>query len=802
MKNRNINKVAVIGSGIMGSGIACHFANIGVEVLLLDIVPHSLTDAEKAKELTLDDKVVRNRLVNDALSKAIKTKPAPLYHTNFVKRITTGNLEDDIAKVSDVDWIIEVVVERLDIKKSVFEKLDQYRKPGTLISSNTSGIPIAMMNEGRSEDFQAHFCGTHFFNPARYLKLFEIIPGPKTDQKVLDFMGLYGEKYLGKTTVIAKDTPAFIGNRIGTYGIQSLFHQVIELGLSVEDVDRLTGPVIGRPKSATFRTTDLVGLDTLVHVANGVYENCPLDEKRDDYKIPKFVQKMMDNKWLGDKTGQGFYKKTTDDKGKRVILSLDFDSMSYRPQKKTDFPILSKTKTIENVADRFPILISGDDKASEFYRNIFGTTFAYVSNRIPEITDDIYKIDDALKAGYGWEHGPFQIWDAIGLNKGVELATALGLTPAPWIQEMLNSGIDAFYTTKNGSPYCYDRNTKGYKKIPGQDAFIILENLRDKTPVYQNKDFVLHDLGDGILNAEFRSKMNSIGGDVLSGLNKSIDIAEKDFDGLVVGNQGTNFSVGANIAMIFMMAVEQEYDELNQAIAYFQNTMMRMRYSSIPTIAAPHGMTLGGGCELSLHADKIVAASETYIGLVEFGVGVIPGGGGSKEMTLRASDSFRKNDVELNILQEYFLAIGMAKVSTSAYEAFDLGILQKGKDTIVVNRNRQIATAKAYARLMSDQGYTKPVARNDVKVLGKQALGMFLVGTDAMKSARYISEHDQKIANKLAYVMAGGDLSEATMVSEQYLLDLEREAFLSLCGERKTLERLEQMLKTGKPLRN
>lgn len=802
MKNRNINKVAVIGSGIMGSGIACHFANIGVEVLLLDIVPHSLTDAEKAKELTLDNKVVRNRLVNDALSKAIKTKPAPLYHTNFVKRITTGNLEDDIAKVSDVDWIIEVVVERLDVKKSVFEKLDQYRKPGTLISSNTSGIPIAMMSESRSDDFQAHFCGTHFFNPARYLKLFEIIPGPKTEQKVLDFMGLYGEKYLGKTTVIAKDTPAFIGNRIGTYGIQSLFHQVIELGLSVEDVDRLTGPVIGRPKSATFRTTDLVGLDTLVHVANGVYENCPSDEMRDDYKIPKFVQKMMDNKWLGDKTGQGFYKKTTDDKGKRVILSLDFDSMTYTPQKKTDFPILSKTKSIENVVDRFPVLIGGDDKASEFYRNVFGTTFAYVSNRVPEITDDIYKIDDALKAGYGWEHGPFQIWDAIGLNKGVELATALGLTPAPWIQEMVNSGIDAFYTTKNGSTYCYDRSTKSYKKIPGQDAFIILENLRDKTPVYQNKDFVLHDLGDGILNAEFRSKMNSIGGDVLSGLNKSIDIAEKDFDGLVVGNQGTNFSVGANIAMIFMMAVEQEYDELNQAIAYFQNTMMRMRYSSIPTIAAPHGMTLGGGCELSLHADKIVAASETYIGLVEFGVGVIPGGGGSKEMTLRASDSFRKNDVELNILQEYFLAIGMAKVSTSAYEAFDLGILQKGKDTIVVNRNRQIATAKAYARLMSDQGYTKPVARNDVKVLGKQALGMFLVGTDAMKSARYISEHDQKIANKLAYVMAGGDLSEATMVSEQYLLDLEREAFLSLCGERKTLERLEQMLKTGKPLRN
>ena len=802
MKNRNINKVAVIGSGIMGSGIACHFANIGVEVLLLDIVPRSLNDLEQAKGLTLEDKNVRNRIVNDALAKAIKTNPAPLYHSTFAQRITTGNLEDDIAKVAKVDWIIEVVVERLDIKKSVFEKLDQHRTKGTLISSNTSGIPIAMMSDGRSDDFQAHFCGTHFFNPARYLKLFEIIPGPKTDESVLEFMRSYGEKFLGKTSVVAKDTPAFIGNRIGTYGIQSLFQQVVAMGLSVEDVDRLTGPVIGRPKSATFRTTDLVGLDTLVHVANGVYENCPNDEKREDFRIPDFVQSMMENNWLGDKTGQGFYKKTTDSSGKREILSLDLNTLTYSAQKKTDFPTLSKTKSIESVIDRFPVLVSGDDKASEFYKKMFGATFAYVSNRVPEITEDLYKIDDAMKAGYGWEHGPFQIWDAIGITQGMDLIADLGLTAAPWVQQMINNGVGSFYSIKNGATYCYDRNSANYQKIPGQDAFIILNNLRENTPVFQNKDFVLHDLGDGILNAEFRSKMNTIGGDVLSGLNKAIDIAEQDFAGLVIGNQGANFSVGANIAMIFMMAVEQEYDELNQAIAYFQNTMMRMRYSSIPTIAAPHGMTLGGGCELSLHADKVVAASETYIGLVEFGVGVIPGGGGSKELTLRASDSFRKNDVELNVLQEYFLTIGMAKVSTSAYEAFDLGILQKGKDTVVVNRDRQIATAKAYAKLMADQGYTKPVARKDIKVLGKQALGMFLVGTDAMKSAHFISEHDHKIANKLAYVMAGGDLSEATLVSEQYLLDIEREAFLSLCGERKTLERIEHMLKTGKPLRN
>jgi 3-hydroxyacyl-CoA dehydrogenase len=799
---RTINKVAVIGSGIMGSGIACHFANIGVEVLLLDIVPRELNDAEKTRGLSLDDKVVRNRLVNDSLKAALKSKPSPIYHQKFASIITTGNLEDDIAKVKDADWIIEVVVERLDIKKQVFENLDKHRTPGTLITSNTSGIPIKFMNEGRSDDFQKHFCGTHFFNPARYLKLFEIIPGPKTDQSVLDFLNNYGEQFLGKTSVVAKDTPAFIGNRIGIFGIQSLFHQVKQLGLTIEEVDKLTGPVIGRPKSATFRTVDVVGLDTLVHVANGIYENCPDDEAHELFKLPNFINTMMENKWLGSKTGQGFYKKIKNGQGKSEILSLDLETLEYRAKKRASFATLELTKSVDKVIDRFKILVGGKDKAGEFYRKNFAAIFQYVSNRIPEISDELYKIDDAMKAGFGWEHGPFQIWDAIGVEKGIEIMKAEGCEPATWVNNMLASGSSSFYSVQDGATYYYDIPSKSQVKKPGQDAFIILDNIRKSNEVFKNSGVVIEDLGDGILNCEFQSKMNTIGGDVLAGLNKAIDLAEKDFQGLVIGNQGANFSVGANIGMIFMMAVEQEYDELNMAIKYFQDTMMRMRYSSIPTIAAPHGMTLGGGCELSMHADKVVAAAETYIGLVEFGVGVIPGGGGSKEMALRASDLFKKGDVELNVLQEHFLTIGMAKVSTSAYEAFDLGVLQKGKDVVVVNKDRQIATAKAYAKLLAEQGYTQPIQRKDVKVLGKQALGMFLVGTDAMEASRYISEHDKKIANKLAYVMAGGDLSEPTRVSEQYLLDIEREAFLSLCTERKTLERIQHMLKTGKPLRN
>lgn len=794
---RTIKKVAVIGSGIMGSGIACHFANIGVEVLLLDIIPNALTEPEQQKGLTLDSKPVRNRIVNDSLTNALRSNPSPIYSQQFAKRITTGNTTDDMPKIATVDWIIEVVVERLDIKKLVFEQVDKYRKPGTLVTSNTSGIPIQFMSDGRSEDFQQHFCGTHFFNPARYLKLFEIIPGPKTSQSVLDFLTNYGSQFLGKTSVVAKDTPAFIGNRIGIFGIMSLFHLVQEMGLTIEEVDKLTGPVIGRPKSATFRTVDVVGLDTLVHVANGIYQNCISDEAHSLFKLPSFIDKMMENKWLGSKTGQGFYKKVDKD-----ILSLDLTTLEYRPNKKASFATLELTKTIDKPIDRFRVLVKGKDKAGDFYRKNFAAMFTYCSNRIPEISDELYKIDDAMKAGFGWENGPFEIWDSIGVAKGIELMKAEGYEPATWVTDMLAAGSNSFYTIKNGATHFYNIPSKTQEKIPGQDAFIILNNIRESHKVWGNADATIQHLGDGILNLEFHSKMNTIGGGVLQGINKAIDLAEKEYNGLVIGNQGTNFSVGANIGMIFMMAVEQEYDELNMAIKMFQDTMMRCRYSSIPVIVAPHGMTLGGGCEMSMHADRVVAAAETYIGLVEFGVGVIPGGGGSKEMTVRASDLFHKNDVELNVLQEYFLTIGMAKVATSAYEAFDYGILQKGKDIVVVNRDRQIAVAKQVALQMAEQGYTQPIQRKDIKVLGKQALGMFLVGTDQMQAGKYISEHDRKIANKLAYVMAGGDLSEPTLVSEQYLLDIEREAFLSLCTERKTLERIQFMLTKGKPLRN
>ncbi|TDN83070.1 3-hydroxyacyl-CoA dehydrogenase [Salegentibacter sp. 24] len=799
---RRINKVAVIGSGIMGSGIACHFANIGVEVLLLDIIPRELNEKELKKGLTLEDKEVRNRLVNESLQTALKSKPSPIYHKDFANRITTGNMDDDISRVSEVDWIIEVVVERLDIKQQVFEKLEKYRKKGTLITSNTSGIPIQQMNEGRSDDFKQHFCGTHFFNPPRYLKLFEIIPGPDTKKEVLEFLQKYGEKFLGKKTVVAKDTPAFIGNRIGIFSIMSLFHMVKDMDMSIEEVDKLTGPVIGRQKSATFRTVDVVGLDTLVHVANGLHKGVPNDEAHDLFALPDFIQTMMDNKWYGSKSGQGFYKKIKNEDGSSTIKSLDLETMEYRDQQKASFATLEQTKSIDNVADRFEVLINGKDKAGEFYRKNFSALFAYVSNRIPEISDELYKIDDGVKAGFGWEHGPFQIWDAIGVKKAVEMMKVEDKKPAAWVNEMLENGIDSFYTVKDGNTYYYDLQKKDYTKIPGQDSFIILDNIRKSKEVFSNSGVVVENIGDGILNVEFRSKMNAIGGDVLDGINKAIDMAEKDYQGLVVANNGKNFSVGANIGMIFMMAVEQEYEELNMAIKYFQDTMMRMRYSSIPTVAAPHSMTLGGGCELSLHADKVVAAAETYIGLVEFGVGVIPGGGGSKEMTVRAADTYEKDDVELNRLREHFLTIGMAKVSTSAHEAYDLNILQKGKDIVVVNQELQLTIAKKHALLMAENGYTKPIQRTDIKVLGKQALGAFLVGTDQMNAGKYISDHDKKIANKLAYVMAGGDLSEPQMVSEQYLLDLEREAFLSLTGERKTLERLQHMLKKGKPLRN
>jgi 3-hydroxyacyl-CoA dehydrogenase len=797
---KNINKVAVIGSGIMGSGIACHFANIGVEVLLLDIAPNALNDIEKAKGLSLEDSVVRNRLVNNGLKKALNSKPSPIYNKKISDRIHTGNLEEDLPKIKDVDWIIEVVIERLDIKQQVFEKIEKYRKPGTLISSNTSGIPIAFMNKGRSQDFQEHFAITHFFNPPRYLKLFEVVPGPHCKPEITDFLIRYGDKFLGKTPVLAKDTPAFIGNRIGIFGIMSLLHQIKDLDLTIEEVDKLTGPVIGRPKSATFRTVDVVGLDTLVHVANGLYNNCPNDEAHAFFKLPDFVDHMMTNNLLGSKTNQGFYKKVVED-GKKSILSLDLNTLEYGPSKKVRFATLEATKSIDKVIDRFKVLVSGKDKAGAFYRKNFAALFGYVQNRIPEISDELFRIDDAMKAGFGWQHGPFEIWDAIGIERGVELMQEENIEVSTWVTEMLSKGIDSFYALTKGTKSYYAIPSKQHIVIPGQDNFIILDSIREQKTIWSNSEASIQHLGDGVLNVEFQSKMNTLGGEVLQAINKGIDLAETEYEAVILGNQAENFSVGANLAIAFMMAVEQEYDELNFSVKYFQDTVMRLRYSSCPTIVAPHGYTFGGACELSMHADKVIAAAETYIGLVEFGVGIIPGGAGSKEMALRASEGVLKDDVKLNKLRDYFINVAMAKVATSAYEGFDLGFFKAHKDLIVVNKNRQLATAKRHAIQMLEDGYTKPVAKKAL-VYGQQALGMFLVGTDSLEKGHYASEHDKKIANKLGYVMAGGDLSEPTWVEEQYLLDLEREAFMSLCTERKTLERIEHMLKTGKPLRN
>lgn len=786
MANRNIKKVAVLGSGVMGSRIACHFANVGAEVLLLDIVPKEGDD--------------RNKIVNDALAFALKSNPSPIYDKAFASRITTGNFEDDLAKIKDCDWIIEVVIERLDIKQQVLANVEKYRTPGTLITTNTSGIPINAIAEGRSADFRKHFCGTHFFNPPRYLQLLEIIPGPDTDPAVLSFLEDYGQRVLGKVTVLCKDTPAFIANRIGVFGIMGLFHLVEEMGLTVEEVDRLTGPVLGRPKSATFRTADVVGLDTLVKVAQGVKDNCPKDEQNALFTIPGYLQKMVEKNMLGSKTGKGFFFKDRANKGE--IMALDLKTLEYRPQVKPKFATMDAAKKEDDLRKRMTVLYDGSDLAGEFYRKSFHGLFAYVSHRIPEITDELYKIDDALRAGFGWELGPFETWDAVGVKKAMDAMKAAGIAVSPWVSDMLAAGHTSFYKTEGGKRMYYDAASKSYNAIPRAEGVLVLADLPKSSIVWKNSQAVVRDLGDGILCVSWTSKMNTIGAEVIQGLNKAIDLAEAGYKGLVVYNDGANFSAGANVGMIFMMAVEQEYDDLDMAIRTFQNTMMRMRHSAIPVVAAPHQLALGGGCELSMHADKVVAHAETYMGLVEFGVGVIPGGGGSKEFALRLSDELHEGDMRINRFRDRFLTIGQAKVATSGHEAFQLGYLREGQDEVIVSRQHQLAYAKACALDMANKGYTQPPMRKNIKVLGKEALGIVYVGANSMQSGNYISEHDTLISQKLGYVLAGGDLSEITEVSEQYLLDLERKAFLELCMQRKTLERLQSIITTGKVLRN
>lgn len=791
-QNRAIKKVAVLGSGVMGSGIALHLANIGLEVLLLDIVPFDLKEEEKANPK------LRNRIVNDAFAFALKSKPAQAYHAASASRVILGNFDDDMPKIKDCDWIIEVVIERLDIKQQVFEKVDKLRKPGTLVTSNTSGIPIHLMAEGRSEDFQKHFCGTHFFNPPRYLRLLEIIPTAKTDRSVVDFLMHYGDVFLGKETVLCKDTPAFIANRVGVYAMAKVFQLTQELGLTIEEVDALTGPAIGRPKTGTFKLSDLVGNDTGTKVMMGIKENCPNDEQAGAFEVPAYVQFLLDNKFFGNKSKKGYYYKDE----KRNSFSLRLDTLQYEPTGKPKFASLDAAKKVEGLNDKINAFVKGDDKGAQLVKRSLAGLFAYVSNRVPEISDVLYAVDDALRAGFAWEIGPFQYWDIVGVQKGIELAEADGLSIGAWVKEMVAAGNTSFYKVENGVKKFYDQTSKSYKAIPGAESFIILDNLRSNKPVWKNSGGILHDIGDGVLNLEFTSKMNSLGGDVLQAINKSIEIAEGGYKGLVIGNDAPNFSVGANLMMIAMLAMDQEYDELDIAVRQFQQTTMRCRYSSVPVVSAPHGMTLGGGCEVTMHSDVVVASAETYIGLVEVGVGLIPAGGGTKELALRTSDSFKNGDPMLQSLQDNFLNIAMAKVATSAAEAFDAGLMRKNKDRVVINAKRVIAEAKQEVLRLSEEGYSQPAHRNDIQVLGRTGLGTLTVGVESFIAGGYISQHDAKIAKKIAYVMCGGDLSAPTTVNEQYLLDLEREAFLSLCGEKKTLERIQAMLTTGKPLRN
>ncbi len=789
---RTIKKVAIVGSGIMGSRIACHFANIGCEVLLLDI---------PAADSTKDSpKGMRNKIVNDAFNATLKAKPSSLYSVKFASRITTGNIEDNLSEIAVCDWIMEVVIERLDIKQQLFEKIEVYRKPGALITSNTSGIPIHLMLENRSDDFKTHFCGTHFFNPPRYLQLLEIIPTPFTDPSVTEFLLKFGNESLGKKTVLCKDTPAFIANRVGIFSIMQLFHMTKSSGFSISEIDLLTGPILGRAKSATFRTCDVVGLDTLVHVAKGLQLACPTDEEKDAFILPDFIDKMMKNKQLGDKTKGGFFKMLKGENGEREILSLNFETSAYEKGTRRKFAILDAAKPIEDTKKRIQFLLADKGEVGQFYRKSFAGLFAYASNRIPEIADALFSIDDAIKAGFGWEVGIFETWDLIGFQQGLALIVTENKTIAPWIQALSELENPCFYKNSNGEKQYYNQISNAYEAIPG--ALLDLDALPATALVWNNADCRLEDLGDNVLNLSFSTKMNTIGGGVLAGVNKAISLAEETGKGLVISHKGQHFSAGANVAMIFMMAAEQEFDELNAAVKYFQDTSMRIRYSSIPVVIAPFNLTLGGACEFCLHADKVIAHSELYMGLVEFGVGLIPGGGGTKEFAKRLSDEMKEGDIRINRFRDKFLTIGQAKVATSAHEAFEFGFLRQGVDEIVMNKEALLSRAKDACSSLLNNGYTAPIREKNIQVLGQEALGIVYVGSNSMKSGNYISEHDQLISEKLGFVLAGGDLSAITTVSEQYLLDLERTIFMQLCKEKKTLERLQSLVKTGKILRN
>jgi 3-hydroxyacyl-CoA dehydrogenase len=788
---QSIKKAAVLGSGVMGSGIAAHLANIGIPSLLLDIVPRELSEDEKAKGLTLEDKQVRNRFSATALQKLLKQKPAPLTSKSNLALIQAGNLEDDMHKLAEVDWIIEVVVENLVVKKQVFEKVDQYRKQGSIVSSNTSGISVEAMVKGRSEDFQKHFLGTHFFNPPRYLKLLEVIPTKHTSPEVLSFIKEFGEDVLGKGVVEAKDTPNFIANRIGTYGLLLTVQEMLKGGYSVGEVDSVTGPLIGRPKSATFRTLDVVGLDTFAHVAKNVYELVEGDEK-EVFNIPAFMTKMLENGWLGSKSGQGFFLKQGKD-----ILELDPNTLEYGPRQKLKTASVELSKQEKGLANKMKALVYADDRAGQLLWNILSPVLSYSAHLLGTIADDIVAIDRAMKWGFGWEMGPFETWDAIGLEKSV---SKMKEVPA-WINEMLENGHETFYKEEAGKLYFYQNGE--YVPVTENPKVMNLNSIKkEKGVIKKNSGASLIDLGDGVALLEFTSPNNAIGLDIIQMINFAVDEVEKNYKGLVIGNQGKNFCVGANLAMILMEAQDDNFYELDMVVHQFQQAMMKIKYSRKPVVIAAFGMTLGGGAELSLPSTRIQASSETYMGLVEVGVGLIPGGGGNKELYIKHLESMPNGvDFDLQkVANKVFETIAMAKVSTSAHEAAENNFLNNN-DGISVNGEHLLYDAKQAVLSLHGNGYTPPV-RKKVPVVGETGYATLLLGAETMFLSGYISEHDLKIAKKLAYVIAGGKVPYGTEVDEQYLLNLEKEAFLSLLAEPKTQARMQHMLVKGKPLRN
>ena len=800
MKYR-LKKVAVLGSGVMGSGIACHLANIGLEVIMLDIVPLDLEGDKR------NDPKLRNSIVDRALQNSIRSKPAPLYHKSFASRISTGNFEDDFEKISDADWIIEVVIERLEIKHQVFEKVDQFRKNNSLVTSNTSSIPIHLLSKGRSDDFKAHFCGTHFFNPPRYLRLLEVIPTSDTLEVVTNFFMEFGKVNLGKQTVLCKDTPAFIGNRIGVMSGTEMTILTKKYSFTVEEVDVLTGSLIGRPPTATFRLQDLVGLDTGDNVSRFVMDNVENDTYINKIKkLPesKFMRFLLDNKFLGNKSGKGFYEKTKkrDANGKTIINVLNLETLEYKPAVKPRMEIIRTAKGMELLDKRLQFLVDGDSKEHQFFKDYFGALFAYSAARVPEISDQYFPIDDAMRTGYVWDYGPFEYWDLIGFEKGIALVEALGESLPKWVHDLKASGVKSFYKYENGKKQYFNIQTKKFEVLPGKEAFIILDSYRAQKSIIKNSECTVHDIGDGVLCLEFTSKSNSIGEGIGRGIDEAIRLAEEgDWKGIVIGNNAKQFSVGANLMNVGMMAMQKQFDPLDKMVNDFQQINMRIRTSKIPVVVSTQGYVFGGGCEIAMHCDAGVYAAESYIGLVEVGVGLLPGGGGTKEFAVRASDDFFEGDVQSPTLVNYFKTIATAAVSTSAYEAFDLNYLKEERDIVSVNTPMNIGKAKDKVLLLA-KNYIAPSVREDIEVLGRGGMSVLYSAINEFRLGDYMSDYDVEIARKIAYVICGGDLTSSQKVSEQYLLDIERENFMSLLGNQKTLDRIQYLLMNNKPLRN